>query len=116
VLIFFTVSYQHLRHKRYPQGQASPNIERTAMLKATGTRVIVTRVEQEQATAGGIILQGGPKDIPQARIVDIGPRVEEKLTAGELVHLDWRGAAEITWNNGRYYVVDQSSLLARVSE
>jgi co-chaperonin GroES (HSP10) len=84
------------------------------MIRATGTRVIVARVELEQATTGGIILQGGPKEIPQGRIVATGPRITAEVAVGDLVHLDWRGSAEITWQDQKYYVVDQSNLLAVV--
>ena len=86
------------------------------MLRATGTRVVVERIERESATAGGIILQGGPQEIPQARIVSVGPRIDCEVRVGDCVELDWRGSAEITWNARKYYVVDQSNLLAVVSE
>lgn len=86
------------------------------MIKATGTRVIVTRVEREQATTGGIILQGGPKEIPQGRIVSTGPKITCEVKVNDLVELDWRGSAEITWQDQKYYVVDQSNLLAIVSD
>jgi len=86
------------------------------MIRATGTRVIVARVERESATNSGIILQGGPTEIPQGRVVSVGPRITCEVKADDLVELDWRGSAEITWSEQKYYVVDESNLLAIVTD
>jgi len=80
-------------------------------LKATGTRVLIEKLEASTTTASGIVLQSQIES-PQARILSIGPQVKEDLAVGDTIVVDWSKVGVFSFENSKQYVVDESTILA----
>ncbi len=80
-------------------------------LKATGTRVLIEKVEASKTTAGGIVLQSQIES-PRARILSIGPQVKEDLAVGDMIVVDWSKVGVFSFESEKQYVVDESTILA----
>lgn len=80
-------------------------------LKATGTRILIEKVEASTTTAGGIVLQSS-QEAPKARILSIGPLVKEDVAVGDLIVVDWSKVGVFSYENSKQYVVDESTILA----
>ena len=85
-------------------------------------RVILTMVEPEETTKGGIILTGAAKEKPSvAEVVSVGPGgvVDGKdvimtVKVGDKVITDKYAGTKVTLENVEYVVVRQSDILAIV--
>ena len=82
-------------------------------LKATGTRVLIEKMEASTTTAGGIVLQSQIES-PRARILSIGPQVKEDLAVGDMIVVDWTKVGVFSFESAKQYVVDESTILAVV--
>ena len=83
------------------------------MIKALKTRCILTKLELEQVSQGGIVLTRAPEENnPRAVIHDCGPDVNINVAVGDVVIVDWRYVNQMEHEGGRYYVVDQANILA----
>ena len=80
-------------------------------LRATGTRILIERMEASTTTQSGIVLQSA-QEVPQARILSIGPQVKEDVAVGYIVVVDWSKVGVFSYENERQYVVDESTILA----
>ena len=81
-------------------------------LQALSTRFVIERIEIENTTSSGIILQN-PQDLhPRARIISRGPRVDADVAVGAECMVDWRRAVEVKHADRSYYVIDQSDVMA----
>ncbi len=80
-------------------------------LKATGTRVLIEKLQASTTTAGGIVLQSQIES-PQARILSIGPQVKEDLSVGDTIVVDWTKVGVFSFESEKQYVVDESTILA----
>ena len=80
-------------------------------LKATGTRVLIEKLEESKTTAGGIVLQSA-QESPRARILHIGPQVKEDLQEGDVIVVDWSKVGVFSFENSKHYMVDESTILA----
>lgn len=80
-------------------------------LKATGTRILIEKLEGSTTTAGGIVLQSSQEQ-PRARILHIGPQVKEDLSVGNVIVVDWSKVGVFSFENAKHYMVDESTVLA----
>lgn len=80
-------------------------------LKATGTRLVIQRIQGSKSTAGGIILQS-EQERPNARVLSIGPQVKEDLSVGDVIVVDWSKCGVFEHENQTYHLVDESTILA----
>ena len=90
-------------------------------LKPLGGRVIVEPIEQEDITAGGIILPETAKEKPQEGIVrvlgtgkvdDDGKKVPFQVKAGDRVLVSKYGGTEIKLDGKEYKLLSSDDLLA----
>jgi len=85
-------------------------------------RVILTMVEPEETTKGGIILTGAAKEKPTiAQVVSVGPGgvvdgkdVVMTVKVGDKVITDKYAGTKVTLENVEYVVVRQNDILAIV--
>ena len=80
-------------------------------LKATGTRILIEKVEASTTTAGGIVLQSS-QEAPKAKILSVGPQVKEDVAVGNIIVVDWSKVGVFSFENEKQYVVDESTVLA----
>lgn len=83
------------------------------MLQATLTRCIVQRLEAENTTTAGIILQR-PTEQVHAKIVSVGNKTEG-IAVGDRVLIDWSRVSEFDHDNQKYFLIDQNSILAVIN-
>jgi chaperonin GroES len=93
-------------------------------LKPLGDRVIVQAIEQEEVTAGGIVLPDTAKERPQrgkvlavgeGRYVD-GERVALEVAAGDEVIYSKYGGTEVRVDGDELLILSEHDILAKVSE
>jgi chaperonin GroES len=94
-------------------------------LKPLGNRVVVEPVEQEEVTAGGIVLPETAKEKPQkGKILSIGPgdrdddgkRIPMDVKEGDTVLFAKYAGTEIKVNNKKLLILKETDLLAIVVE
>ena len=88
-------------------------------IRPLNDRVLVTRVEEEQKTAGGIIIPDTAKEKPQQGMIEAVGDEEEMfsdLTAGDKVLFPKYSGTEIKMNGVEYLIMEESDVLARISE
>ena len=90
-------------------------------LKPLGGRVIVEPIEQEEMTAGGIILPETAKEKPQegeilaigpGRMTDDGKRIPMDVKVGDRVIYAKYGGVEIKEDNEELIILRESDILA----
>lgn len=92
-------------------------------LKPLGSRVVVEPLEQEEVTAGGIVLPETAKEKPQKGVVlavgpgdrdDEGKRVAMDVKVGDTVLYAKYGGTEIKVDGKKLLILRESDLLAIV--
>ena len=92
-------------------------------LKPLGDRVVVKPIEQEEVTAGGIVLPDTAKEKPQkGEVLAVGPgsrndaggRVELDVAVGDVVLYAKYGGTEIKLDGEKVLVLRESDILAIV--
>ncbi len=92
-------------------------------LKPLGDRVIVQAIEQEEVTAGGIVLPDTAKEKPQrgkvlavgdGRYVD-GERVALEVAEGDEVIYSKYGGTEVRVDSDELLILSEHDILAKVS-
>jgi len=92
-------------------------------LKPLGSRVVIEPVEQEEVTAGGIVLPETAKEKPQKGVVlSIGPgdrdedgkRIPMDVKVGDTVLFAKYAGTEIKIDNKKLLILRESDLLAIV--
>ena len=95
----------------------------TISLKPLGSRVVVEPVEQEEVTAGGIVLPETAKEKPQkGKVLSIGPgerdddgeRIPMDVSVGETVLYAKYAGTEIKIEGQKLLILKESDLLAIV--
>ena len=93
-------------------------------LKPLGSRVVVEPVEQEEITAGGIVLPDTAKEKPQKGVVlSVGPgdrdekgnRIQLDVKEGDTVLFAKYSGTEIKIDGKKLLILRESDLLAIVS-
>jgi chaperonin GroES len=94
-------------------------------LKPLGARVVVEPVEQEEITAGGIVLPETAKEKPQkGTVLSTGPgdrdedgkRIPMDVKVGDVVLFQKYGGTEIKVDNKKILILRESDLLAIVMD
>jgi len=94
-------------------------------LKPLGNRVVVEPIEQEDVTAGGIVLPETAKEKPQKGIIlSIGPgerdedgdRIPMDVKAGDTVLFAKYAGTEIKINNKKLLILKESDILGILAE
>jgi len=92
-------------------------------LKPLGNRVVVEPIEQEEVTAGGIVLPETAKEKPQKGVIlaagpgdrdDDGKRIELDVKVGDTVLFAKYGGTEIKIDGKKLLILRESDLLAIV--
>lgn len=93
-------------------------------LKPLGNRVVVEPVEQEEVTAGGIVLPETAKEKPQkGKVLSIGPgdrnekgeRIPLDVSEGDTVLFAKYAGTEIKMDGRKLLILRESDLLAIVT-
>ena len=96
-----------------------------AKLKPLGDRMVVEPIEQEETTAGGILLPETAKEKPQegkviavgpGRIDDSGNRVKMEVKEGDRVLYAKYAGTEIKLEDKKVLILKESDILALVEE
>jgi chaperonin GroES len=94
-------------------------------LKPLGSRVVVEPVEQEDVTAGGIVLPETAKEKPQkGKVLSVGPgdrddagkHVAMDVSVGDTVLFAKYGGTEIKVEGKKLLILRESDLLAIVED
>ncbi|MEN4041916.1 MAG: co-chaperone GroES [Anaerolineaceae bacterium] len=94
-------------------------------LKPLGSRVVVEPVEQEEITAGGIVLPETAKEKPQkGKVLSVGPGdrdddgeyIAMDVKVGDIVLFAKYGGTEIKIDGKKLLILRESDLLAIVVE
>lgn len=90
-------------------------------LKPLGDRVVVKPIEQEEKTAGGIVLPDTAKEKPQhgevlaigsGKLLDNGERVPLDVKVGDRVLYAKYGGTEVKLDGNTYLILRESDILA----
>lgn len=90
-------------------------------LKPLGDRVVVKVVEEEEKTAGGIVLPDTAKEKPQkgeviavgtGKLLDNGERVALEVSVGDKVIFAKYGGTEVKVDGQEYLILRESDILA----
>src|SRR5690625_2726911 len=90
-------------------------------LKPLGDRVVVKPIEQEETTAGGIVLPDTAKEKPQqgevlavgtGKLLDNGERVALDVKVGDKVLYAKYGGTEIKQDGETYLILRENDILA----
>ncbi len=90
-------------------------------LKPLGNRLVVEPIEQEEITAGGIVLPETAKEKPQkGKVLSIGPgdrddkgnRIPLDVKAGDTVLFAKYSGTEIKYNSKKLLILRESDVLA----
>jgi len=90
-------------------------------LKPLGDRVVVKAIEEEEKTAGGIVLPDTAKEKPQkgeviavgsGKLLDNGERVALEVKVGDKVIFAKYGGTEVKLNGTEYLILRESDILA----
>jgi chaperonin GroES len=96
-----------------------------AKLKPLGDRMVVEPIEQEETTAGGILLPETAKEKPQegkviavgpGRVDDSGNRVEMEVKEGDRVLYAKYAGTEIKLEDKKVLILKESDILALVED
>lgn len=90
-------------------------------LKPLADRVVVKPIEQEEKTAGGIVLPDTAKERPQegevvavgeGKLLDNGERVPPQVKVGDRVLFAKYGGTEVKIDGVEYLILRESDILA----
>ncbi len=93
-------------------------------LKPLGSRVVIEPLEQEDVTAGGIVLPETAKEKPQkGKVLSIGPgdrddngkRIQMDVNVGDVVLFAKYAGTEIKVDGSKLLILRESDLLAIVA-
>ena len=94
-------------------------------IKPLGDRLVVERLEQEQKTAGGIIIPDNAKEKPkQGKVLAVGPgakdengkRIPVDVEAGDIVLFTQWAGNEIKIDGKDYLVLKESDVIGIIEE
>jgi chaperonin GroES len=92
-------------------------------LRPLDDRIVVTPVEAESTTAGGIVLPDSAKEKPQrgkvvavgpGKLLDSGKRGELSIAVGDEVIYAKYGGSDIEINGEDYKILRESDVLAKI--
>lgn len=85
-------------------------------IKMLHSQVLVTAVEKEETTAGGIILTADTtKGSKPGLVLSVSPGAIDKVIAGDRVFLDWNKAMPVDYEGNAAAIVDVEWIKAVIS-
>ncbi len=93
------------------------------VIKPLDDRIVVTRTEPEEKTAGGIFLPENAKEKPQqgkvlavgpGKLLDNGERSKPDVAAGDVILFGKYSGTEITVDGAEVIILRESDILAKV--
>ena len=85
------------------------------MIKPVGDRVVIELVEQEETTAGGIVLPGSAQEKPQEGIiVAVGSLEDADLKENDRIIFAKFAGTEVQYDGKEYLVLNTTDVLAVV--
>lgn len=94
-------------------------------VKPLGDRIVVERIEQDEKTAGGIIIPDTAKEKPkQGKVLAVGPgakdesgkRIQMDLSVGDIVLFTQWAGSEIKLDGKDYLVMKESDVIGIIEE
>ena len=94
-------------------------------IKPLGDRLVVERIEQDEKTAGGIIIPDTAKEKPkQGKVLAVGPgakdengkRIPMDVEAGDIVLFTQWAGSEIKMDGKEYLVLKESDVIGIIEE
>jgi len=94
------------------------------MIKPLGDRVIIELVEQEEKTAGGIVLPESAKEKPQegkviavgsGKVTDNGEKVAVEVSEGDNIIFSKFAGTDFKYEGNEYLIVRENDILAIVN-
>lgn len=94
-------------------------------IRPLGDRLVVERIEQDQKTAGGIIIPETAKEKPkQGKVLAVGPgakdengkRIDMDVEAGDIVLFTQWAGSEIKMDGKEYLVLKESDVIGIIEE
>ncbi|MBW6466480.1 MAG: co-chaperone GroES [Brevefilum sp.] len=94
-------------------------------IKPLGNRLVVQPIEEEEITAGGIVLPETAKEKPQKGTVlavgpgernDQGEHMPLEVTEGDLVLFAKYSGTEIKYDGKKLLIMRESDILAKINE
>jgi len=94
-------------------------------IRPLGDRLVVERTEQEDKTAGGIIIPETAKEKPkQAKVIAVGPgakdengkRIDMDVDVGDIVLFTQWAGSEIKIDGKEYLVLKESDVIGVIEE
>ena len=85
-------------------------------IKMLGSKVLVTAVEKEQTTSGGIILTADTtKGSKPGLVLAVGPLAIDEVQSGQRVFLDWNKAMPVAYEGEAAAIIDLDWIKAVIS-
>ena len=85
-------------------------------IKMLGSKVLVTAVEKEQTTSGGIILTADTtKGSKPGLVLAVGPLAIDQVQSGQRVFLDWNKAMPVDYEGEAAAIIDLDWIKAVIS-
>jgi|TARA_R110000796_G_C14237488_1_gene396805 co-chaperonin GroES (HSP10) len=85
-------------------------------IKMLGSKVLVTAVEKEQTTSGGIILTADTtKGSKPGLVLAVGPLAIDEVQSGQRVFLDWNKAMPVDYEGEAAAIIDLDWIKAVIS-
>jgi co-chaperonin GroES (HSP10) len=84
-------------------------------MRAVGTKLVLTRIQQEQRSQSGIILANQEDPNPPALIMSIGSEAKSKypeLAEGQEITVEWQNCAKVIRNGKTFWIADAQSVYA----
>lgn len=94
-------------------------------VKPLGDRIVVERIEQDEKTAGGIIIPDTAKEKPkQGKVLAVGPgakdesgkRIPMDVSVGDIVLFTQWAGSEIKLDGKEYLVMKESDVIGIIEE
>jgi len=109
------------RGERQRKNLQTKEVKGTMTLKPLGDRVVVEVLEEEEKTAGGIVLPETAQQKPQegkvlavgpGKVLENGQRVPLEVKVGDRIIFSKYGGTEVTLEGKDYLILDSDSILA----
>ncbi len=85
------------------------------MIKPVGDRVVIELVEQEETTAGGIVLPGSAQERPQeGTVVAVGTLEDADLKENDRIIFSKFAGTEVQYEGNEYLILNATDVLAVV--
>ncbi len=85
------------------------------MIKPVGDRVVIELVEQEETTAGGIVLPGSAQERPQeGTVVAVGTLEDADLKENDRIIFSKFAGTEVQYEGKEYLILNTTDVLAVV--